>query len=743
MARQILIQNSFSSGELSERMAARTDLDQYKSGVAELSDFELDAEGGATKRKGIKSIHVAAGVQYAKNSSKVINYKTVAGNSFVLIFDRFGSYPLKAYKFENDTLTQNSSVIAVDTYGLLSTRNGYPIDHIQVGDLLICADSDGLPFVVYYKDNKIYLESYVYFLNKEVGYHGIPLDPTRVDRSVAISARTAFTGTNDLYAVKEGFGFPFFEKTESKWGDSYRNFIALHHINSTANYVFTTSFHRLFDSTFGSTFGQCINNTTNISVSDISVTPNGTKVKYTYLGVTYVGYCRQSGGFLNIYPTWEDAKNSTNIVTFTANTLISSITVIGAVTVVCYTEIAALDTIGTTVFYESCWNSNKGYPTCVSIVSGRLVFSGVEGYTGYGFLSDYSNLFRINPVKLRQDDQTYYKVNTVATDVSKLGYFGERLGTDPDARFLCGDSVSKIMWIKSTGTATIIGTDRNEVAISVQTGETYTTVNTAVVSTYGSTKNLALSLTNQIFFVDAYNNLIQIVASGDQEAIGSVKVGNISALNSTILNSEVIGLVFDRKRQVLFIALDQLSESSPIQIVGYTTSRLTGVAGFFKFNYDFYQYENIDQYEEKPYFNDLCIVDDRLFLATYTGFKTGQGTRFCIEDPTTLLDFGTQAVTSRLKTMTLDFGNPYGTSQSIMRRIHEVAFKLYKSKYIKFGSNSGDMEEGGLDVSTEFTGEKTLNFPASPDRTACIIIENDTNYPLTVLGIVYKGEGYE
>ena len=108
MARQILIQNSFSSGELSERMAARTDLDPYKSGVEELNDFELEAEGGATKRKGIKSIHVADGVQYAKNSSKVINYKTVAGQSFVFVFDKFGGYPLKAYKFENDTLTQKS-----------------------------------------------------------------------------------------------------------------------------------------------------------------------------------------------------------------------------------------------------------------------------------------------------------------------------------------------------------------------------------------------------------------------------------------------------------------------------------------------------------------------------------------------------------------------------------------------------------------------------------------------------------
>ena len=741
MARQILIQNSFSSGELSERMAARTDLEPYKSGVSELINFELEAEGGATKRKGIKSIEVTAGLQYISGRAKAINYKTINGSTFVLVFDSYGAWPIKAYQFNSDTLTANSSIKVQDTYGLL-TSNCFPTDYIQIGDLLICAYSDGFPFVVYYKEGTIYVENYVYFLNKEVGYHGIPLDPTRVDRSVTIACSSTTLGTNTLTATKDSFSFPFFEKLENKWSYAYRNFLALHHVNATANHVFTTSFHRLFDATFGSTFGQCINNTTNITVSDISVTPNGTKVKYTQLGVTNVGYCRQSGGFLNIYHTWLDAKNSTNIVSFTADTSIS-LTVVGAVSVTCYTEVAALDTIGTTVFYESCWNSNKGYPTCVSIVSGRLVFSGVEGYTGYGFLSDYSNLFRINPVKLRQDDQTYYKVNTVATDVSKLGYFGERLGTDPDARFLCGDSVAKILWIKSTGTATIIGTDRNEVAISIQTGETYTTVNTAVVSTYGSTKNLALSLTNQIFFIDAYNNLIQVVASGDQEAIGSVKVGNISALNSTILDSAVANLAFDRKRQVLFISLESTDDTKPVKIIGYTTSRLTGVAGFFKFNYDFYQFEQIAPNEEKPYLNDICVVDDRLMLISYTGFKVGAGTRFCIEDPTTLLDFGTQAVTSRLKTMPLDFGNPYGTSQSIMRRIHEVSFKLYKSKYIKFGSNVGDIEEGGLDVSTEFTGEKTLNFPASPERTACVIIENDTNYPLTVLGLVYKGEGYE
>ena len=742
MARQILIQNSFASGELSAKMAARTDLDPYKSGVSELINFELDSEGAVTKRKGIKSIYLHENIFFPWGGCKSISYTTTAGLKFVLLFSKNGGTPIKTYQLSSEVLTEVTSIEIIDTYGLLNAYNIYPSDFIQIGDLLICTDTDGFPFVVYYKEGKFYVESYVYFLNKEVGYHGIPLDPTRVDRSVTIACSSVNIGTNTLTATKGGFAYPFFEKTESKWGDAYRNFIALHHVNATASHVFSTSFHRTFNSTFGSTFGQCINNTTLITVSDISLFLNGSKVKYTTLGVTRIGYCRQSTGNLSIYPTWLDAKNQTNIVNFTANTAIS-LDIIGAVSISCYTEIAALDAIGTTIFYESCWNSNNGYPTCVSIVSGRLVFSGVEKYTGYGFISDYSNLFRINPVKLRQDDQTYYKVNTVASDVSTLGYFGERLGTDPDARFLCGDSVAKILWIKSTGTTTIIGTDRNEVALSIQTGETYTTVNTAVVSTYGSTKGLALSLTNQIFFIDAYNNLIQVVASGDQEAIGSVKVGNISALNSTILSEDVLELAFDRKRQVLFALLNSNDPSEPVKVVGYTTSKLTGVSGFFKFSYDYSQYEGVPRVIDKGYINSICIMNDSLFLISCTGFKAQSGTRFCIEDSSTLLDFGTQAVTSRLKTMPLDFGNPYGTSQSIMRRLHEVAFKLYKSRYIKFGSTDSDIEEGQLDVSSDFTGEVSLNFPASSDRTACVIIENDTNWPLTVLGLVYKGEGYE
>lgn len=60
-----------------------------------------------------------------------------------------------------------------------------------------------------------------------------------------------------------------------------------------------------------------------------------------------------------------------------------------------------------------------------------------------------------------------------------------------------------------------------------------------------------------------------------------------------------------------------------------------------------------------------------------------------------------------------------------------------------FGSTEADLEVAQIEAGTEFTGQLKVNFPASPDTQAVVQIESEENAPLTVLGIVYQGEGYE
>jgi hypothetical protein len=52
------IQTNFTSGELSERMRGRVDLEQYNNGAAELFNFRVLPQGGAARRDG--SYYVAA-----------------------------------------------------------------------------------------------------------------------------------------------------------------------------------------------------------------------------------------------------------------------------------------------------------------------------------------------------------------------------------------------------------------------------------------------------------------------------------------------------------------------------------------------------------------------------------------------------------------------------------------------------------------------------------------------------------
>lgn len=747
MARYTSIQNSFASGALSEKMVARTDLALFKQGAAIVENMELTSEGGVTKRFGMEEAGYSSEPDSVWDSSSAeseratypIEFTTTNGEKYLIIFFRdFGgvkSY-VKVFKYKLGAFTQTTFVVNSTMY------YGFPTDHMQVGDILFITFDYEAPHCLYFKDGEVRSIAYSSFINTQNNYLGTPVDRSRSDLSVYM--HFSISGPNHYLTARDGsdailsFPYPLFE-TSTFWPDNrVEGAISLHHVESAADYVFKTSWHsyRNFLSTAPTSF------TVGANLKDLVCTdPNLSGVKVSYrevspdpnakTGIGYLSLANTLGGSstYRLYRTWAEAKadNPSNAISFSISTLLY--TYLLATSQVQVTTMGAFVPANGTisnVFYESFFGSKNGYPSCVGMVSGRLAFSGVKGHAGRLFLSDYNNLFRINAAKLRQDDQAYYKVNTKAKDVSGLNFFGESVGPDPSVAFVNTGSIENISWIESAGEVSILGSDRGEIAFSASTLDTSIQYTSYTISSYGSLLNNALAVANSVFFVDKNNQLIQITQEGQ-----GVKAGNLSSLNSTILPTNVGSICFSHKKQILYIT-PLFSDYT----IGFTTSRLTGVAGFFKL---IFSLEAQEPYTD--YIINSLIVDDKLTLIRNRSI-IGKEFSIAIEG-TDYIDLTDNKFKAKLVTLPIDQGNPYGSSQGIINRLHSIIIKLYKSGHCVFGSNDADLEVAQIEAGIEFTGQLKVNFPASPDTQAVAQIESEENAPLTVLGIVYQGEGYE
>lgn len=114
-----LIQTSFSAGELSPSILARTDLAKYKSGTSKMRNFFVDYRSGASSRPGLEFIN------FAKSSPiKLVPFQFSSDISYVIEFGDFycrfytqGSAVLEAAKNITAINNANPCVITVPGHG--------------------------------------------------------------------------------------------------------------------------------------------------------------------------------------------------------------------------------------------------------------------------------------------------------------------------------------------------------------------------------------------------------------------------------------------------------------------------------------------------------------------------------------------------------------------------------------------------------------------------------------------------
>lgn len=94
MSRIIQIQNDFTAGELDPKLRARTDIQQYGSGLSTAKNVTIQPQGGAKRRDGTK--YVAELDSGAANATRMVPFEFSIDDSYMLVFT-----PGKMYVFKD------------------------------------------------------------------------------------------------------------------------------------------------------------------------------------------------------------------------------------------------------------------------------------------------------------------------------------------------------------------------------------------------------------------------------------------------------------------------------------------------------------------------------------------------------------------------------------------------------------------------------------------------------------------
>ena len=94
MSRIIQIQNDFTAGELDPKLRARTDIQQYSSGLSTAQNVTIQPQGGAKRRDGTKFI--AALDSGAANATRMVTFEFSIDDSYMLVFT-----PTRMYVFKD------------------------------------------------------------------------------------------------------------------------------------------------------------------------------------------------------------------------------------------------------------------------------------------------------------------------------------------------------------------------------------------------------------------------------------------------------------------------------------------------------------------------------------------------------------------------------------------------------------------------------------------------------------------
>jgi len=379
MSRIIQIQNDFTSGELDPKLRARTDIDQYSSGLTTARNVSIQPQGGAKRRDGTKFVAELDGG--AGTAVRMVPFEFSVSDSYMLVFT-----PGKMYVFKDGVQItaingggSNFLTVAAVTASILPQMNW-----VQSADTVIVVHED--------------------------------LEPIKIVRGATDANWTASTIDFDhipKYAFEYDVHSPQFTITPSS---------TVGNITLTASAVTTDT---------GTAQGGGANTITLKSASNFTLNdePNGMFIEIT--SGTGSGQKRHvedyvaSSKLLTVYPAWDTAPKSTShykIAAFSTAAVgeyavadngfgrARYVEYVSDTEMKAYVEIPFFDTTGITKGdwnsehgYEAVWSSTRGWPRSVTFHEGRLYFGGSKSRPSTLWGSRVSDFFNFDPGEALDD----------------------------------------------------------------------------------------------------------------------------------------------------------------------------------------------------------------------------------------------------------------------------------------------------------------------------------------------------
>ena len=147
MSRIIQIQNDFTAGELDPKLRARTDIQQYGSGLTTARNVVIQPQGGATRRDGTK--YVAELDSDAANAVRMVPFEFSISDSYMLVFTG-GTSSAKMYVFKDGVQITDINGSGNDylTVSQLDKNKLPEMNFIQSADTLIIVHADMAPIKI-------------------------------------------------------------------------------------------------------------------------------------------------------------------------------------------------------------------------------------------------------------------------------------------------------------------------------------------------------------------------------------------------------------------------------------------------------------------------------------------------------------------------------------------------------------------------------------------------------------------
>ena len=144
----------------------------------------------------------------------------------------------------------------------------------------------------------------------------------------------------------------------------------------------------------------------------------------------------------------------------------------------------------------------------------------------------------------------------------------------------------------------------------------------------------------------------------------------------------------------------------------------------------------------------LQVVADGFFVGEKTVDSAGN---FVVDNAASFFVFGYK-FPSLLKTMPIELGAQVpGTPQGFIKRIDEVMLKFYLTYGAKYGHKATELTDIGFkdpngimnQPPVFFTGMKLMKMPSNYEREAQVIVSTDKPWPCNILAIISKGILYD